>query len=306
MIGIFTEALIMEAVLLLTGRNILGYALGGAFAVLSSLLHKLANLLLIYGFDLIEVYMNMLNYAAAQLSLIKFTPQQLLYILVAIYLVAGMLGGFAGYYIGSRAGRIKTAGKPIRFADDANPLKLARGRFSLLLLIFHLSFIVLTLIFFQKSESLIFKTGISLTYLLFCLFYYNNISRRLLKPLFWIQLLIILVLAGLFLETSDPEKFSLRNAVTNGWNMFMRAMLVITSFSAISTELANPDIKQFLIKRGFRKLYMALQLSFSALPMMLERNSGLKSFFKNPVYSFSRLVAEAEDWFQSFKTQNRH
>ena len=108
------------------------------------------------------------------------------------------------------------------------------------------------------------------------------------------------------METSNPKYFSLSNALENGWNLFIRAILVITAFSSISTELANPEIKALLIKKGFRKLYMSLQLAFSALPVMLERNSDIRSFMKNPVNSFSMLIADAENWLNSFKEQNKN
>ncbi len=305
MIGILSEALIIEAILMLTGRTLAGYILGGAIAVLSALLHKIGNLLIIYGFDLIEVYVNMLNYAANQLQLAGFAPEQLLYILIAVYLIAGALAGIAGYYIGSRAKKKKKLSQTFVFTGHSEYKKAPTGKYSLLLLFFHLIFIILSLLFFEKSQNLVLKSSITFIYLIFNFLYYKNISGKLFKPLFWVQLLIILFLAGLFLETSDPQEFSLYNALTNGWNMFMRAMLVITSFSAISTELANPEIREFLISKGFQKLYMALHLAFGALPMMLERNSNLRSFFKNPVDSFSSLVADAESWLQSFKLQNR-
>jgi len=124
------------------------------------------------------------------------------------------------------------------------------------------------------------------------------------KPVFWIQLMIILVLAGLFLETSNPADFSIGNAFYNGWTMFLRALVVITSFSSISTELANPVIKSFLLRKGFKKLYLALQLSFSALPHMVEKNTDLKTFFQNPVRSYSLLISSAESWLENFKKQH--
>ena len=55
MIGIFSEALILEFVIMLFGRNLLGYLLGGALAVLSALMHKLVSLLVTYGFDLVII-----------------------------------------------------------------------------------------------------------------------------------------------------------------------------------------------------------------------------------------------------------
>ncbi len=306
MIGIFTEALIIEIFLRLLGRNLAGYIISGALAVLSSFLHKLGNLLIIYGFDLIEVYVNMLNYATSRLKMTGFSALEVLYILVGIYLILGAIGGIAGSYIGVKASLKKKVSGSFELSENNINILNSEGKYSIPLLFFHLIFIVFSLLFFEKSETLLYKTGITAVYLAFNLLYYKNIARRLLKPWFWMQLLIILVLAGLFMETSNPKDFSFTKALENGWNLFIRAILVITAFSSISTELANPEIKALLIRKGFRKLYMSLQLAFSALPVMLERNSNIRSFFKNPVNSFSMLIADAEQWLNSFKKQNEN
>jgi hypothetical protein len=301
MVGIFTEALIVEFILLLMGRNIASYIIAGALAVLSSLLHKLVNLMILYGLDLIEVYVNMIEFAGRQLEIITMTPQQVFYIFIAIYLITGAAGGVFGFYLGGRA--VQKSRLNISFNLSENPVSETSQqiKYSLPLLSLHFLFLVFSLLIFEKTENVFYASALTLTYLVFTVFYYRNISRRLMKPLFWVQLLIILILAGLFIETSDPKQFSLSSALTNGWLMFMRAILVISSFSAISTELANPKIKNLLMRKGFHNLYMALQLAFSALPVMLENHSGLKSFFKNPVKSFSLIISNAENWLESFK-----
>lgn len=301
MVGIFTEALIVELILFIMGRNLVSYMLAGALAVLSSLLHKVVNLMILYGLDLIEVYVNMLDYAGKQLEIISLSPAGVFYFLVGIYLILGASGGAFGYYLGGRAKQ--KSGFTGTFEMTENPLekKSRNFKYSLPLLFIHFLFLVFSLVIFEKTENIYYSTIITFIYLVFNILYYRNVSRKLMKPVFWLQLLIILILAGLFLETSDPKEFSLTKALSNGWLMFMRAILVITSFSSISTELANPKIRNMLMKRGFRNLYMALQLAFSALPVMLENNSDLKSFFKNPVKSFSLIISNAENWLESFK-----
>jgi len=223
---------------------------------------------------------------------------------MGIYLIIGAAGGAAGYYLGIKASGKSSLSRSFDLTGSTRMHTHREFRYFLPLLAFHFIFLVSVLLYFEHSGNLVYKTGITITYMLFNLAYYRNVSRRLMKPLFWIQLLLILILAGLFLESSDPEKFSLENALINGWAMFMRAILVITSFSAISTELANPGIKNFLVRRGFNKLYLALQLAFSALPVMVENNSSLRSFLKNPVRSFSMIITDAENWLESFKKQN--
>lgn len=305
MIGILTEAFILEITFFTFGRNLFTASLGGAIAVLSALMHKIINLMILYGFNLIEIYTNMINYAANQLHALHFSPEGLFYALILLYLLTGAAGGVFGFYLGSGAankviptGTFKLVVKPENKADITR-------RFSLFFLALHVFLLIAFLFYFEQSENILYKTGIFFIYLTFSFLYYKTIAGRLMKPVFWIQLFMILLLAGLFLETSDPEKFSIRNAITAGWSMFLRAILVITAFSAISAELANPKIREFLMAKGFKKMYMALQLSFSALPAMLENNSNLKTFFRNPVRSFILLIADAENWFESFKNQHQ-
>lgn len=305
MVGIFTEALIIELFLLITGRNLFSYILAGALAVLSSLVHKIVNVMIVYGFDLIEVYVNLMNYASGQLNMIKLSPSLVLYILVTIYLVLGSAGGAFGYFLGLKAKGTTRFTRTFNLSGNNTRENNHDFRFFTPLIFMHLLFLIMSLMIFEKTGNIMYSSGITLFYLVFNIFYYRNISRRLLKPLFWVQLFIILILSGLFLETSDPDEFSFEAAFRNGWIMFMRAIMVISSFSAISTELANPKIRDFLLRRGFKNLYMALQLAFSALPVMLENNSGLRSFLKNPVKSFSVLIADAENWLESFKKHHQ-
>src|SRR5664280_650156 len=46
MIGIFTEAILIELFILILGKNLIGYMIGGAFAVLATLIQKLVSLLI--------------------------------------------------------------------------------------------------------------------------------------------------------------------------------------------------------------------------------------------------------------------
>ena len=62
MIGILSEALILEVFLLLLGRNLIGYLVGGALAVLSALIHKIVSLLITYGFDLVIIVDQLYKY----------------------------------------------------------------------------------------------------------------------------------------------------------------------------------------------------------------------------------------------------
>jgi hypothetical protein len=48
------------------------------------------------------------------------------------------------------------------------------------------------------------------------------------------------------------------------------AMLLLSAFSAISTELKNPVILNILYNRGMKNMYLPLELAFSALPGLMD------------------------------------
>jgi len=52
--------------------------------------------------------------------------------------------------------------------------------------------------------------------------------------------------------------------------MVFRAMILLAAFSAISRELQSPIVKNILYRRGLKNLYQSLELSFSALPELVE------------------------------------
>jgi len=106
MIGIFSEALIIELFIILFGRNLFAYILGGAFAVFSALIHKLLTLLVTYGFDLVVIIEKLYEYIIRQLGMSKGDPEFLFSIIIVAYLLFGMIGAILGYFGGNRALKI--------------------------------------------------------------------------------------------------------------------------------------------------------------------------------------------------------
>jgi hypothetical protein len=139
--------------------------------------------------------------------------------------------------------------------------------------------------------------GIFALYIAFCLGWYKRIKFRLMKPVFWIHLIVIGVMAGLFWKSNDSMRDT---GAFEGWiigaGLILRAVLVVTGFSALSTELRNPLLKSFLFKIGFHKIYTALSMSFSALPFMMERGASGKDFLFHPIQSIRNLMSDAGYW----------
>ncbi len=301
MIGIFTEALIMEIMIRIGGRNLLAWTLGGALAVLSALVHKIVNLLLLYGFDIVEIYSNMFTFASRQLGMEESKGITVLLFIALIYAGAGIMAALAGYNAGGKALRIKKENRLYPIDNKIPTPKTTGFKTYLPLLFFHFLILIMIMTILSPSGNLLLQSVITLVYTTLVILYYPRVSGKLLKPFFWIQLLVIMIIAGLFLEGTRPEEFNLLTVLANGAGMMLRALMIITSFSAISIELSNPRIRKTLIRKGFHRAYLALQLSFSALPSIIERNRIKKK--KNPLTAFYLLLADAENWLNSFREE---
>ncbi len=301
MIGILSEALIIEVVIFLFGRNIIVFIAAGSFAMLSSLAHKIINLIILYGFNLLDIYANLYNYAARQFSNSDHSPENLLYLLIFIYLLIGSSSAFSGYLIGRKAVRTERKVKIYPLSNALSNSSLIQKKFNISLLIAHFIYVPVVLYLFSYYNNLILNASLTSIYFLGCIYYYQNIAGKLLKPFLWFQFLVIFILASLFLESSSPGHYSLIRGLKGGFEMLIRAVFIITAFSAISIELLNPSIRNFLVKKGFNKLYASLQLSFNALPEMIQNMKGNLKWLKNPLKSIAGMVNDAENWLESFK-----
>lgn len=303
MTGILMEALLLEAGIALVGRNLAGYLFGGALALFSALLHKVISLLILYGLNIVTIYLNLFQFAARQINIPEADPWQIILALSGIYLIAGALAAFAGYLIGGRSAKAIPVEVPATAGFGLEPgpdiFEPSEGKFSLLLFFMHISAIPAGLI-------LINHTGRPLAYPLlilytgFCILYYKRTIRRFKKPLFWFQLLVIAILAAIFLESTGDGMPSLNwRGVLAGIDMNIRAVLVVAGFSALSTELKNPVITRFLFRKGFSQLYLAISLAFRALPAMMEEISRPGRFLTQPFASLTEMVAGSKVWLEN-------
>jgi len=306
MTGIMMEALFMDLVIYLLGRNMIAYIMAGIAALLSTILHKLASLFILYGNDLVSIYVNLFRFIQKQLGLQNADPGDLVAGIFAMYILVGAAAALAGFYLGKRALRNQRELSPVaRLADpfasawqDADP----NQSFRLLLLLLHVSMIPALLLLINRfglqMQSLI-PAGLYLTFLLL---YYKRIIHRLKKPFFWSQLVLMTLLAGLFWHPPEGSHFQLHNGFLVGLEMSLRAVLIVSAFSGLSVEIRNPRVTSYLLGIGFGKAYAALSLAFNSLPVMLERSASLSSFLRRPFRAFSLMLMEAETWLQCYKT----
>ena len=306
MTGIMMEAVIMDMVIFLMGRHLVGYVVAGIGALLSAILHKLASLFILYGTDLVTIYVNLFEFLKKQMKLSNATPEGLITGIIVIYILLGTAAALAGFFLGKYASG--SHGDESRLEADIDPFKAAwkntdpGQRFRIILFFLHIIMIPSILFLINRfglvSVSLL-PAGL---YTFFLLFYYKRVIGRLMKPVFWSQLLIMTLVAGIFWNPPDGASFRMGSGLLVGVEMSIRAIILVSAFSALSVEIRNPRITDSLIGSGFGKLYAAVSLSFNSLPVMLDRSANLKEFIRHPVRSFTTIIHEAELWLLCYQT----
>lgn len=304
MTGILMEAFIMEGMILLLGRNLVACLAGGATAMLGTLIHKLVNLLIYYGLNLVVIFENLYQYAVKQLNITTTNPWWLILLLALIYLSLGLVAAWVGYLTGKNAsllepqspsGNQDVRGEIFRLGEEK---RYSKAR--LVLLVVFIPGILYLL------NALPLAWGMSLTALLtlLILVYYPSVRKRFRRMGLWIQLLLIILLASFFIGNlgNHPRGINL-SGLLEGCRMALRAVMLFTGFSALSVELRNPVVKTFLVNQGLSNLYTALSLAFAILPQMTETISRPSDFLKNPLKSIPLMLRQAEHWLATVQKE---
>ncbi len=308
MVGIAMEGILLSIGILLFGRNIVGYIIGGALAVTSILLQKIGRLLISYGFDFLEILNNMFIFASKQLRINTDNGIILVVTLLVIYVLAGAAGAILGYYGGKRALSLKNINWSSKQEGSKTHLfeKSEKRSYSLSLLLLHLILVIAGMYLITSASLWVSIPFISL-YSGFCIIFYKGAIRRLKNPTFWIWFVGITFLASYFLGDWQSSKGFNINGLREGLLMNLRAIQVLFGFVAISTELRNPVIKMIMYKRGASNLYQSMELAFSILPIILESFPKNKELIKKPATNMAGLIGRADDLLNmvTHETRNR-
>lgn len=305
MSGIFFEALLLETGIIIAGRNYPGYWLGGILGMLSSLVHKVLSLLILYGFDIVEIYKNLYLFLTRQVSIENANPWVAVWIFVAVYGIAGIIASTMGIIIGNKSVSVKSSVdiKKIQTKKDHTVFNQHnKFQYNSALLLIHIIAIPTVLIMLNYF-SYYYSLSLTAVYLLFCILYYKESTRRLRKPFFWVQLIIILFLAALFSLDglqSDGKLFNTRGLIL-GLEMNLRAIFVVISFSSLSIELRNPLVKKLFHEGRFKNLYFSLELAFGIFPEMIKQLPGIRFIFTKPLRYFATINQHAGHWLNELK-----
>ena len=306
MTGILFEAVLLELVILIAGNNLISLMLASSLSLSSALFHKIITLLIMYGFDLIKVYVNIINFALKQFGIREAGALEILLALLGVYVAFGIVAALMGYFIGKKAIGLKARQADFQWDEktvqqnDFFEIKEGQST-SIALLMIHILAIPLGL-FLLNYFDIRLGLGFVMIYILLFGFLYRHALRRLQKPFFWMQLVLIVILSALFWETgSESKEWVSMQGILIGLEMLIRALFVVVAFSALSVELRNEKVRDYLFSVGFGQFYQSIGLAFSALPMMISLLPTSKEIIKFPRRSMLKPLIMAEKWLEMFE-----
>lgn len=297
MVAIAVEGFLMELAVRVAGRNITGYMGAGVITMVGVLIHKIVRLFLLYGWDIFLIYEEMFYFATHKLGLVDIRPMRAVVSLFVVYALLGALAALLGYRLGQKA-------KNEQYYEHARSSEMHHNQWHqpseeieystrfLILLVIVIPLLLFALSILTLGAALL----LTLPWFVFIFWRYRFAMRQLKKWLFWMQLVAILVLAWFFSKTSGGGLQGRLVALSDGMIMVLRALVVVTGFAAISTELRAPLMQRIFFRSGFRQLYLSINHAFGILPMVIGGLSTPREFFIHPVRSVANSLCNVNSW----------
>jgi len=295
LIGIMIEAILFQMALNLFGRNLFSFSLAGILAMFSAILHKVVSIILIYGFDIVKILKN-LYFVLLKSTHIDLPFNQLFWLVAIAYTLVGFASALLGVFVGRQVLDLTSdvnayADERVRIKNDIFDIK--NFRYQPFIIIIHTLVLIVSLLSLELYPLKYVVLPI-LLYLFYIIYRYGKSLRRLAKPLFWLQLIVILLIA-VWLWNDKIE------GLLMGVRMILRAILVVAIFTAISVELKNPLVKALLYKKGYSQLYISLGLATSAVPFILKNIATDKKSLLNPLKVLRKMIALSDTLLEQFK-----
>ena len=306
MIAIFSEALLLELSVRLLGRTIAGYLFGAMLAMSWNLFQKIANYIIYYGANIIEVYNNLLKLAQKQLNIQTDIVWLPIIILLIIFALFGFFAGVIGIIVGRKMLKqpiTDFTGIPNKSIKEIPHNSENKFNYSIAWLFIDVALIICSFILLNYTLWIVWSLAITGIIIIWSL-RYKQALRQLSKPKFWIFfVLITLITVFAFTKTQTGENF-LQTGLLTGFQMNFRASVIIVGFSVLGTELYNPIVRNFFRKTSFKNLPLALELSVESLPSFIANIPDFKTLIRNPVSIFYQVISQADKRLSEIKKKS--
>ncbi len=300
MVAIFAEAFILEASTRLLGRNFIGFFVGSAFAMLWILFQRIINIIIFYGFNIVEIYADLLKYTEKQMGIDFDTFWLPVLVLAGGYVLFGFFTTIVAVKTGRQVSKktddvkLKQPGKDLEFKTKPG----ADFPYSIPWLVFSFAALITTLVINNEFSPLVWMP-VSASLVAIWVMRYKRAMRQLSRPKFWISFAVITLLASLLFSYFNNSGWE--EGFIIGLQMNFRAAVVVVGFAVLSTELYNPVIRDFLAGSVFKQVPVALEVAFESLPYVIANLPDARKFLKNPAEVIRLLVRFAEKRYRELK-----
>jgi nucleoside-triphosphatase THEP1 len=306
MIAIFSEALLLEFSVRLLGRTIAGYLIGSMLAMSWNLFQKIANYIIYYGANIIEVYNNLLKYAQKQLNIQTDIVWLPIIILLIIFALFGLFAGVIGIITGRKLLRQPVTdytGVSNELIKELPKKPEIKFNYSIIWLITDIALIIGSFFLLNYTTWFVWSLSITVIIIIWSL-RYKQALRQLSKPKFWIFFVLITLITAFAFSKAQTGEYSWQQGLLTGFQMNFRAAIIIVGFSVLGTELYNPVVRNFFRKTSFKNLPLAMELSVESLPSFIGNIPDLKTLIRNPVSIFYHVLSQANVRLSEIKRRN--
>jgi nucleoside-triphosphatase THEP1 len=296
MIAIFSEALLLEFSVRLLGRTIAGYLIGAMLAMSWNLFQKIANYIIYYGANIIEVYNNLLKLAQKQLNIQTDIVWLPIIILLIIFALFGLFAGVIGIIVGRKMLKQPISdftGIPNKPNKEIPHNSENKFNYSITWLFINIVLIICSFILLNYTSWIVWSLAITGIIIIWSL-RYKRALRQLSKPKFWIFFVLITLITAFAFTKAQTGENLLQQGLLTGFQMNFRAAIIIVGFSVLGTELYNPVVRNFFRKTSFKNLPLALELSVESLPSFIANIPDFKTLVRNPVSIFYQVISQAD------------
>lgn len=294
MIAIISQAFLMETSVRVFGRTHIAFLIGGMLAMSWNFIQKVLNFIIFYGYNIVELYNNLVNYAQEQLRIgLEHTWLPIL-ILLSVYCCFGLIASVIGIVAGRKIINYRESNDTVLYLKyNSKYLKNKDYSFnySLSWLFVNVLLIIAALFILNYSSCIYWGSAVVLLAAVWT-FRYKRAFKQLMRPRFWLFFVTITMLAAIVF--SKIQNVDITEGLLIGVRMNFRAVVIILGFSVLGTELYNPRIREFFLKTSYKKFHLALELAFDSLPFMIANIPDIKILMKKPFFVLSGFVALAE------------
>lgn len=306
MIAIAMQSFLIYGSVFIFGSNTAGYLVAGGCAMMWNLVQRILTALVIYGATLIELYQSIVDTFFGYFHLPVSGFWIPLIAVFSVFFVFGCTASVIGMYIGRKSVQHKDTiqidlRQSVQHFPDHTALT-TDGNYSPVKILIHLIslgaglYLVFNYPFTLGMGALILYAGI--------IFFTerNILSPVIYKPAFWIGLILLTTLTGIFLGENKNSTLVSAEGFQIGLEMSMRALFIVIGFSAVGRELSNPHLLQSASRLGLHRFTNIMRVVFNVAPHMIAAlPKGTQ--WQNPVRVLSEMINKLDDWLSVVRRQ---